>query len=195
MKPSVAEEKQDLRRRVRALEKTLSSRYKSESDEKINRFVCALPGYLAAETIFCFIGTEHEINTEGILTDALNRGKRLCVPFIAKKGVMLLKEITSLSCLRPGFFGILEPPEGCETFSFEEVDFAVIPCLSASRNGRRLGQGGGYYDRFLTQYRSQAVLVCREALLRSDIPAESHDMPVPWVVTERGLYEDGVPER
>ena len=35
----------------------------------------------------------------------------------------------------------------------------------------------------------------RERLLREDIPAEPNDMPVPWVVTEAGLYEDGVPAR
>ena len=56
-----------------------------------------------------------------------------------------------------------------------------------------MGRGGGYYDRFLSQYRSSAVLLCRERLIREEIPVEPHDCPVPWVLTEQGLYEDGVP--
>ena len=40
-----------------------------------------------------------------------------------------------------------------------------------------------------------AVLLCREKLIREDIPLEPHDCPVPWVLTERGLWEDGVPAR
>ena len=35
----------------------------------------------------------------------------------------------------------------------------------------------------------------RERLIREEIPLEPHDMPIPWVLTERGLYEDGTPAR
>ena len=37
------------------------------------------------------------------------------------------------------------------------------------------------------------VLLCREQLIRQEIPVEPHDYPIPWVLTERGLYEDGIP--
>ena len=75
------------------------------------------------------------------------------------------------------------------------ANLAVIPCVTCSREGRRLGRGGGYYDRFLAHYRGAAVLVCRERLLRQEIPFGVHDYPVPWVVTEAGLFEDGTPAR
>ncbi len=71
----------------------------------------------------------------------------------------------------------------------------MIPCVTCSREGRRLGRGGGYYDRFLAHYRGAAVLVCRERLLRQEIPFDLHDYPVPWVITEAGLFEDGTPAR
>ena len=48
---------------------------------------------------------------------------------------------------------------------------------------------------FLARYRGGTVLLCREKLIREEIPVEPHDFPVPWVLTERGLYEDGVPAR
>ena len=70
-----------------------------------------------------------------------------------------------------------------------------IPCVTCSREGRRLGRGGGYYDRFLAHYRGAAVLLCRERLLRQEIPFGVHDYPIPWVLTEAGLFEDGTPSR
>ena len=193
---TIAEEKQELRRRVQALERTLSPRYKARSDAAIAAAVCALPDYQEAETGFCFAGTEREIDTGAILRDALARGKRLCLPrCTAEPGVMELRAVSSLDRLAPGAYGILEPDADCPVLTPDEVDFALIPCVSCTRSGHRLGQGGGYYDRFLSAYRASAAVLCRERLLREDIPAEPHDMPVPWVVTEAGLYEDGVPAR
>jgi len=114
---------------------------------------------------------------------------------MAEPGIMELRVVASLDELVPGAYGILEPAADTVCLTPDEVDFAVLPCLSCSRGGHRLGQGGGYYDRFLSTYRGSAALLCRERLLREDVPVEPHDMPVPWVVTENGLYEDGVPAR
>ena len=60
------------------------------------------------------------------------------------------------------------------------------PVVTCNYLGQRLGHGGGYYDRFLSQYRGGTVLLCRELLIRQEIPVEPHDYPVPWVLTERG---------
>ncbi len=192
----IAEEKKELRRRVRAQERELSPRYKEQSAAAIAGLVCALPDYRDADTVFCFAGTAREIDTRAILSDALAKGKRLCLPLcMSEPGIMELRAVESLDQMVPGAYGILEPAPECPHLMPDEVDFAVLPCLSCSRAGHRLGQGGGYYDRFLAAYRGSAVLLCREQLLREDIPVEPHDMPVPWVVTENGLYEDGVPAR
>lgn len=191
-----AEEKAALRRRIREMEKALSPRYKEESSRAIAAVVCALPEYREAQTIFAFAGSDREIDTRAILSDALAQGKRLCLPLCGtERGEMTLRQVSSLGRLRPGTYGILEPDGSCPEISADEVDLAILPCLSCDRAGRRLGQGGGYYDRFLSSYRGGAVLLCREKLLRQEIPVEPHDMPVPWVVTEAGLYEDGVPAR
>ena len=103
--------------------------------------------------------------------------------------------LTDLRQLIPGAYGILEPSADAPLVSLDEVDFAILPCLTCNHLGQRLGQGGGYYDRFLSHYRGGTVLLCREKLIREEIPLEPHDYPVPWVLTERGLYEDGTPAR
>ena len=187
------EEKIKLRATVRTLEKTLGETYKAKSSAAICRHLMALPEYRDAETVFCFVGTASEIDTTPLLNDALAAGKRLCVPLCVDKGIMELREIRDLGELTDGQYGLREPPADAPTVAVDDVDLAVIPCLTCDHAGRRLGKGGGYYDRFLSVYRAAAVLICRERLIREEIPAEPHDMPVPWVVTERGLYEDGIP--
>ena len=189
------EEKQQLRAVMRARERQLSDRYRRESDQAIAAHLTAMPEYQAAGTIFCFVGTPHEIDTRPILENTLAAGKRLCVPLCTGPGMMELRQITTLSQLTPGAYGIPEPPEDAPTVSVDETDFAILPCLTCNHLGHRLGQGQGYYDRFLAHYRSGAVLLCREKLIREEIPLEPHDYPIPWVLTERGLYEDGIPAR
>lgn len=189
------EEKQQLRRTMRALEGGLSARYKEESSRAIAAHLLAMPEYQEAGTVFCFVGTNHEIDTRPILEDILAAGKRLCVPLCVCKGIMELRQITDLGQLTPGAYGILEPPTDASPVSVDDVDFAVLPCATCNHLGQRLGRGGGYYDRFLSHYRGGTVLLCREKLIREEIPLEPHDYPVPWVLTERGLYEDGTPAR
>jgi len=189
------EEKQRLRRVIRAKEVSLSEKYKTASSAAITAHLLGMPEYQAADTVFCFVSTAGEIDTHGILAAALADGKTLCVPLCVGKGVMELRQITDLSQLQPGSYGILEPAADAPAISTDDVDFAILPCTTCSHGGARLGKGGGYYDRFLSHYRGGTVLLCREKLIRDEIPVEPHDYPVPWVLTERGLYEDGIPAR
>lgn len=189
------EEKQQLRRTMQRLEQELTDRYKADSSRTIAAHLLAMPEYQEAHTVFCFVGTAHELDTRAILTDALNAGKRLCVPLCVETGIMELREITSLDQLSPGAYGILEPPADAPNIGVDDIDFAILPCTTCDHYGHRLGRGGGYYDRFLSHYRGGTVLLCREKLIREEIPLEPHDYPVPWVLTERALYEDGIPAR
>ena len=188
-------EKQQLRETIRRLGAQLSPRYRASADSAIARHLLALPEYRSAGTVFCFVGTGREIDTRPILEQALADGKTLCVPLCVGKGIMELRAVRDLKELSPGAYGILEPPADSPALSPDQIDLAVIPCVTCSREGRRLGRGGGYYDRFLAHYRGAAVLLCRERLLRQEIPFDLHDYPIPWVITEAGLFEDGTPAR
>jgi len=189
------EEKRQLRTTMRARAQQLPEAYTNGADQSIAARLLAMPEYREAETVFCFVGTSREINTLPILQDLLTSGRTLCVPLCVGEGRMELRKISSLSELAPGAYGIPEPPPDSPRVAPDAVDFAVLPCLSCDHAGRRLGQGGGYYDRFLSVYRGGAVLLCREKLIRDEIPVEPHDHPVPWVLTEAGLFEDGTPAR
>ena len=190
-----AEEKKALRTIMRRLYEGLSPRYMRTADEAIVRHLTALPAYREARTLFCFAGVKLEIDTLPLLRRALAEGKTLCVPLCVEKGIMEMRQITNVDQLQPGKYGLLEPPADAPSIAVDDIDFAIIPCTTCNHGGQRLGKGGGYYDRFLSHYRGGTVMLCREKLIREEIPVEPHDYPIPWVMTERGLYEDGIPAR
>jgi 5-formyltetrahydrofolate cyclo-ligase len=189
------DEKRTLRSIMRRLEDNLSPRYMHTADEAIVRHLIALPEYREARTVFCFVGVKREINTIPLLQDTLAAGKTLCVPLCIENGIMEARQISDLSQLQTGKYGLLEPAADAPPIAVDDIDFAVIPCTTCNHAGQRLGKGGGYYDRFLSHYRGGTVMLCREKLIREEIPVEPHDYPIPWVMTERGLYEDGIPAR
>ena len=66
---------------------------------------------------------------------------------------------------------------------------ALVPCLAASRDGVRLGRGGGYYDRFLAHYKGAGLLLCPEALLLDELPCDDWDarFAPENILTEKGI--------
>ena len=67
----------------------------------------------------------------------------------------------------------------------EKGDLLIVPALCFDRQGYRLGQGGGYYDRYLEKYDGVFTAgLCRAALLMDAVPREEHDRRVDCVVTE-----------
>lgn len=183
---TIQRQKDILRRELAKAERALTLAEKNISDAAILHHVVNTTVYHRARTVFAFVGRGDEIDTLPLLRQVLADGKRLCVPLCTAPGIMECREITDLSVLRPGAYRILEPPAGAPLVAPADIDLAVIPCAGASPDGRRLGRGGGYYDRFLAGYAGEALLLCRQALLRTDIPWEAHDVLIPTVITEQG---------
>ena len=100
------EEKQQLRAIVRRLEAALAPEYKAKSSPLPSPHrLLAMPEYQEAQTVFCFVGTDREIDTRPILEDALAAGKTLCVPLCTEPGRMESRQITDLNQLVPGRYG------------------------------------------------------------------------------------------
>ena len=78
------------------------------------------------------------------------------------------------------------------------VQLMLVPALAYDRAGRRLGRGGGYYDRFLSCVDCCTVGLIRAAFLFDTLPAEWNDVPVSAVITEDGVLlpqeKPGLPE-
>ena len=152
----------------------------------------ALPCWQQAGTVLAFAALPDEPDTGLILRRALADGKRLLLPRVLSRTEMDWVEITALSQLQPGAYGILEAPASLPAFDTAHLGdgaLALIPCLAASPDGVRLGRGGGYYDRFLAHYKGKRLLVCPTAALLGDLPCEGWDVRFSphEILTEKGI--------
>lgn len=93
-------------------------------------------------------------------------------------------ELRSLSELRPGAFGLLEPPEGRPLEPVPGL-LAVVPAMACDKRGIRLGKGGGYYDRFLSGFEGVTACLVLEQMLFDALPREPHDAPVRYLFTQQ----------
>lgn len=153
----------------------------------------AMPCWAAADTVLVFAAMPDEPDTGEILRRALAEGKRLLLPRVRSKTEMDCVEIPSLSRLRPGAFGILEPPAdlpACDTAACVRP-LALVPCLAVSRDGVRLGRGGGYYDRFLAHYKGGRLLLCPTAAVPDTLPCDEWDarFAPQEILTEKGTLK------
>lgn len=179
--------KQALRARLRAQAKTFEADYLTRSDAAIEALLFALPEWAAAQSVFLYLSMGTEPETRGIFKRAIAGGKRVGVPRCLGSGVMESRAVATLEGLTPGAFGILEPEETAPLLEAAAFDLVVAPCVAVDRNGFRLGNGGGYYDRFLPQARCPVVCLCRGRLLQPEVPREPFDVPVDIVLTEDGV--------
>lgn len=188
---TIQEKKKLLRRQIMETIRSLPPEYARAADAKILSTLLCLKEYRAAETVFCFLGTSHEIQTAPFLEQILSDGKKLAVPLCISKGIMEARQITALSELVPGFYGLSEPASDAPPVPPSQIDLAVIPCLTCDRQGRRLGHGGGYYDIYFSANPGiRGVLICREKVMAPDLSSvcEPHDLIFPTVISESGIY-------
>ncbi len=84
-------------------------------------------------------------------------------------------------------FGLEEPEiDDQGSLQVSEESVLIIPALALDRKGFRLGYGGGYFDRFLSNHHPITVGVCFDQFLLNTLPHEAHDLPVQHIITESG---------
>ena len=175
--------KAEIRRTVRARRKALDAGQRSAYSEQIRQGVKGVLDLKCGDCVFCYLPVGAEVDTNGIITDLWQRGIEVCVPVVDgddMKAVRYRKD----SVLGIGAKGAPEPVDG-EEVERKSIKAIIAPLVAFDGKGNRLGQGGGYYDRFMT---SEAIAVgvafsCQEA----DFPVEVHDAPLDCVVTECGI--------
>lgn len=135
--------------------------------------------------LYCGMGTEPD--TLRLLPSLFSAGKAVCLPRCLPGNQMEARLVQKDSQLVRHPYGMLEPGLDCPVIPAEQIDLALIPGLAFDRSGGRLGQGGGFYDRYLPRCPGVKAALCREIFLLDAVPREEHDWGVDLVVTENGV--------
>lgn len=186
--PSSIRDKAELRCQLRDRAAALTETRRRESDQALAGVFLALPQVETAGTLLLFRGVGTEPDTLPLFEALWARGKKLLLPRCLPRWGMEARQVEPPDRLVPGPYGIPEPPVDCPLEERDGIDLILVPGLAYDRAGNRLGQGGGYYDRYLADCRGITVALCRDALLLDRVPVEPHDRPVDVVLTETGRY-------
>ncbi len=177
---STNDSKQALRQAMLGARQTLDPALGVRLAEYVLRDASPLPGQSVAG--FWPMGTEIDIRP---LLHALHaRGHPILLPVTPPRGQPLaFRRWRPGDTMRPERFGTVRPigEPGVP-------DVLLVPLLAWDGQGRRLGYGGGYYDRTLASLPGRRAIGCAYAAQRvAEVPADAHDMPLDAVATEDGV--------
>ena len=183
------EDKAALRRQYRQLRRELPEQERVASDAAIGAQLRQSEAYRSCCCLFLYISLPGEVDTWALLRTALKDGKTVAAPVCdPATHTMTFYRIGGDEDLRPGSYGIWEPDPSRCTVQMPEADaLCLVPGFAFTHGGDRLGYGGGYYDRFLTQFPGLAYGLCRERWLAAELPAGPYDRKVDAVVTENRI--------
>lgn len=132
--------------------------------------------YQSAQRIGIVLSMSHEVDTYRIITHMLSDDKQVFVPQTDYKNrIMTFKEINNLSQIGKDEKGINYITE--DTTLTNELDLVIVPGVVFNNQGYRIGYGGGYFDKFLSQHKQQTLSLIYDFQLEEFEP-ESHDQPV-----------------
>lgn len=163
---------------VRQYSKTIIQRLVESSFYKECRNLCIYQAF------------RNEVSCDIIMSLALSDGKRIYTPVTDKTGKSIaFYQITEYTEWEKGAYGIMEPVITPDDQPLQEPALVLMPGLAFDRNKHRLGYGGGYYDRYLSEHKGNiTVALCYSFQITVDeLPNEEHDILPDYIVTEQEI--------
>lgn len=148
-----------------------------------------------ATVVLFYASFRSEVETEELIKVWLISGKVALLPVvISAEKTLFISRILSLDDLHPGFRGIPEPQgEHLRPVDLDAVEVAVVPGVAFDLQGRRLGYGGGYYDRLFSLFPHSPwkIGLAFELQILPELPATAHDVAVDAIITEERIILPG----
>jgi len=179
--------KKDYRSKAKTINKNRSFLYSKAASYQIEKTVINNAHFKNAQTVFIYVSSDSEPETRGIINTALSLGKTVCVPKCITDGIMIAVKINKLSDLSEGRYGLSEPESAENEIASEIIDTAIIPCVCASADLKRLGHGAGYYDRFLGKEHYK-ICLCFADLIEPTLPCDEYDVIMDEIITEKSVF-------
>ncbi len=145
--------------------------------KKLTEKICSLNAYKEAKNIMLYYPLPDEISLLCLLQD---KTKNFYLPKIDGDNLLCCRysegDETCLSCYKT-----CEPlTEGCDK---NIIDIIIVPALACDKDGYRLGYGGGFYDRFLADYKGLKIVCLPKELIFDTIYPQKHDVKMDIVIS------------
>ena len=180
--------KRTLRSTMIAARDALDPGLRAAASRTIGVRLQALPSFVAARVVLVTFPFGSEWDTRPLARSALASGKTLVVPRVNNATRMLeLHAIGDIaSQVTSGYRGIPEPLAALPRVDAAHIDWVLVPGVAFSADGRRLGYGGGFYDRLMATLApaTSRIAGAFDAQIAAHIPAAAHDLCVDLIVTE-----------
>lgn len=183
--------KDDIRNGIRAKRNGLDPAWIRQASSEIQRMAASLEEFRAAGLVSCYLASDTEVQTDEIVTKCHQAGKTVCVPrFNHETRNYQWSILTSETAVVPGPCGIRQPSTLTALAPNSTIHLILVPGLAFDADGRRIGYGGGTYDRLLSAPDVPvrfSVGLAFEFQVVDKVPCEPHDMTVDAVLTETRL--------
>lgn len=186
---SVAQAKRRLRHEIWSARSLRPSTERRRMGLAIAQLVLRMVADAQAGTVAAYVATDAEPDTTPALDALRRRGSRVLLPVQLPDGDLGWGPFDGWESLRAGPHGILEPATRLGVVAALSADVVLVPASAVAGDGRRLGRGGGSYDRVLARLRRSdrsGIIVCAlvyDEEVMADVPTERHDEPVTRVIT------------
>ncbi len=175
--------KQELRAQFAAKRAALDSAEKARLDAAVIRVIAQSEPFRQAGTLFAYYPVRGEIDLRPLFALAKEQGKTVALP-VCGQGALRFRADTGTT--RPGAFGIPVPTG--PTVRPDEGTLCILPGYAYDASKRRLGYGGGCYDRFLPGFPGIGMGAFYRAFSLDALPADPFDVPCDLIATEEGIF-------
>lgn len=181
----LARAKAELRARMRELRRAMPAEDARAAAESAAELLLALPELRAAHVVLAYSATAEEIDPAPAVEVLHAAGIAIALPRIEAPGVMGVHLVAHGDALEAGPLGIVQPTADAFRAPLDSIDAVMVPGVGFDSSGRRLGYGGGFYDRLLPQLRADCLRVglAFDQQLVGEIPVAEHDEHVQAIVT------------
>ena len=173
-----------LRRRLAEQRQKTNDIERSASGRSLRDAVLSLPEIQMAGTVAAYVSVGTEPPTSGLIYALWKRGTYVLLPLLLPDFDLDWASYEGPDSLAPGPRGLLQPTEAPRgVHAVTSADLVIVPALAVDRRGRRLGRGGGSYDRALARVGGAVptVALIYDDELLDEVPAGPHDQPVRMV--------------
>jgi 5-formyltetrahydrofolate cyclo-ligase len=182
---------QEFRERLRKLRAAIPAAQRIAAADSVAEQLLLLPALVNASTVAGYWAIAGELPLHRLMT-RLNASTRYCLPMLQADGMLRFAPWRVGDAIVANRYGIPEPANPAQMLEPGALDVVLLPLLGYTRNGDRLGTGGGWYDRsfaFRRQTAAPPLLIgvgfaCQQI---DGLVAEHWDVPLDAIVTEREL--------